>query len=181
MIKVLKPGLETTVQDQGRKGFYAIGMPPSGAVDQFAYTVGNMLVGNDDGAAALEMTYMGPELEFQQDAVIALTGGAIPPKINGKDVPMWETIYVRRGDVLSFGIVKHGARAYLAVAGGIDVPEIMEFGRRTPCAVSAGMRVVRLKREMSSRSVMGRSEWWKKEPGFRPSSSRLSPPPTKFA
>lgn len=126
MIKVLKPGLETTVQDQGRKGFYAIGMPPSGAVDQFAYTVENMLVGNDDGAAALEMTYMGPELEFQQDAVIALTGGAIPPKINGKDVPMWETIYVRRGDVLSFGIVKHGARAYLAVAGGIDVPEIME-------------------------------------------------------
>jgi len=96
-------------------------MPPSGAVDQFAYTVGNMLVGNDDGAAALEMTYMGPELEFQQDAVIALTGGEIPPKINGEDIPMWQTIHVKQGDVLSFGIVKQGARAYLAVAGGIDV------------------------------------------------------------
>ncbi|PTM57526.1 biotin-dependent carboxyltransferase family protein [Desmospora activa] len=125
MIKVVKPGLETTVQDEGRIGYYNIGMPPAGAVDQFAYAVGNMLVGNEAGAASLEMTYMGPELQFQQDGVITLTGGYIPPKINGVEVPMWKAISVSSGDVLSFGIVKHGARSYLAVAGGISVPPLM--------------------------------------------------------
>jgi len=125
MIKVLKPGLEDTVQDYGRDGYYRRGMPPSGALDQFSYSVGNLLVGNQSGAAALEITYMGPELEFQKDATIALTGGEIPPKINGKPVPMWETLKVKSGDILSFDILKSGARTYLSVAGGIDVPVFM--------------------------------------------------------
>lgn len=124
MIKVLKPGLQTTVQDQGRIGFYEIGMPPSGAMDQYSFTVANMLVGNHKNAAVLEITYMGPELEFQQDSVIAITGGEIPPKINGESVPLWSTIQVKSGDVLSFDFVKSGARVYLAVQGGIDVPMI---------------------------------------------------------
>ncbi|MGG0940201.1 biotin-dependent carboxyltransferase family protein [Brevibacillus centrosporus] len=125
MIKVIKPGLQTTVQDKGRIGFYEIGMPPSGAMDQYSYTVANLLVGNQPHAAVLEITYLGPELLFEKDMHISLTGGNMPPKINGEPVPMWETLAVREGDVLSFDFVKSGARVYLAVEGGIDVPVIM--------------------------------------------------------
>jgi biotin-dependent carboxylase-like uncharacterized protein len=125
MIKVIAPGIQTTVQDQGRTGLYEIGMPPSGAMDKYSFTLANLLVGNEDNAAVLEITYMGPTLEFQQDAVIAMAGGEIPPKINGNAVPMWETIAIQKGDVLSFDFVKQGARVYMAVAGGIDVPVIM--------------------------------------------------------
>lgn len=125
MIKVLKPGLQTTVQDQGRLGMYEIGMPPSGAMDQFAFKVSNMLVGNHPNAAVLEITYLGPELLFQKEMQISLTGGNIPPKINGKAVSMWETLSVKEGDILSFDYVQTGARVYLAVTGGIDVPLVM--------------------------------------------------------
>lgn len=125
MIKVKNPGLQTTVQDIGRIGHYEVGMPPSGAMDKYSYQAGNMLVGNDEQAAGLEITYMGPVLEFGEDAVIALTGGEMPPKINGEPVSMWETLEVKAGDVLSFDFVKGGARVYLAVRGGIDVPQIM--------------------------------------------------------
>ena len=121
-IKVNKPGLLTTVQDTGRFGEYDIGMPPSGAMDVFSYQVGNYLVGNEDGAAGLEITYFGPELEFTEDAVIAITGAELPPKINGEEAPTWETLAVETGDVLTFDYLKNGARSYLAVAGSIDVP-----------------------------------------------------------
>ena len=124
-IRVRQPGLLTTVQDTGRFGEYAIGMPPSGAMDVFSYQVGNYLVGNEDGAAGLEMTYLGPELEFTEDAVIAITGAEMPPKINGEEAPTWEVIAVEPGDVISFDYLKSGARSYLAVAGGIDVPIFM--------------------------------------------------------
>ena len=124
-IRVKSPGLLTTVQDTGRFGEYAIGMPPSGAMDVFSYQVGNYLVGNEDGAAGLEVTYFGPELEFTEDAVVAVTGAEMPPKINGEEAPTWETLQVREGDVLSFDYLKNGARSYLAVAGGIDVPVFM--------------------------------------------------------
>lgn len=125
MIHVINPGLETTVQDTGRIGYYEVGMPPSGAMDKYSYTVGNLLVGNNESAASLEITYLGPVLEFQEDMIIAVTGGEIPPKINGESVPMWEALEIKAGDKLSFDFVKQGARVYLAVAGGIDVPEIM--------------------------------------------------------
>jgi biotin-dependent carboxylase-like uncharacterized protein len=125
MIKVLKPGLQTTVQDKGRIGYYEIGMPPSGAMDKFAFTVANLLVGNHPNAAVLEITYMGPVLQFERAMRISVTGGNIPPKINGQPVPMWETLQVKEGDVLSFDLVRSGARVYLAVEGGIDVPVIM--------------------------------------------------------
>lgn len=126
MIHIISPGLQTTVQDNGRIGFYEVGMPPSGAMDKYSYQVSNLLVGNNESAATLEITYLGPTLEFEEDAVIALTGGEIPPKINGEPVPMWETLAVKAGDQLSFDFVKQGARVYLAVAGGIDVPLIMD-------------------------------------------------------
>jgi biotin-dependent carboxylase-like uncharacterized protein len=94
-------------------------------MDVFSYQVGNYLVGNEDGAAGLEITYFGPELEFTEDAVVAVTGAEMPPKINGEEAPTWETLQVREGDVLSFDYLKNGARSYLAVAGGIDVPVFM--------------------------------------------------------
>ena len=124
-IRVKSPGLLTTVQDTGRLGEYAIGMPPSGAMDVFSYQVGNYLVGNEEGAAGLEITYFGPELEFTEDAVVAVTGAQMPPKINGEEAPTWETLQVREGDVLSFDYLKNGARSYLTVAGGVDVPVFM--------------------------------------------------------
>jgi biotin-dependent carboxylase-like uncharacterized protein len=124
-IRVKSPGLLTTVQDTGRFGEYDIGMPPSGAMDVFSYQVGNYLVGNEDGAAGLEITYFGPELEFTEDAVVAVTGAEMPPKINGEEAPTWETLQVREGDVLSFDYLKNGARSYLAVAGGVEVPVFM--------------------------------------------------------
>ena len=117
-IRVGQPGLLTTVQDTGRFGEYAIGMPPSGAMDVFSYQIGNYLVGNEEGAAGLETTYFGPELEFTEDTVIAITGAEMPPKINGEEAPTWETLQVEEGDVLSFDYLKNGARSYLAVAGG---------------------------------------------------------------
>ncbi|MDP9410428.1 MAG: biotin-dependent carboxyltransferase family protein [Actinomycetota bacterium] len=124
-IRVKSPGLLTTVQDTGRFGEYAIGMPPSGAMDVFSYQVGNYLVGNEEGAAGLEITYFGPELEFTEDTVIAVTGAEMPPKINGEEAPTWEALGVKSGDVLSFDYLRNGARSYLAVAGGIDVPLFM--------------------------------------------------------
>jgi len=124
-IRVQSPGLLTTVQDTGRLGEYAIGMPPSGAMDVFSYQIGNYLVGNEEGAAGLEITYFGPALEFTENAVIAVTGAQMPPKINGEEAPTWEALAVESGDVLTFDYLQNGARAYLAVAGGIDVPVFM--------------------------------------------------------
>ena len=124
-IRVKQPGLLTTVQDTGRFGQYDIGMPPSGSMDVFSYQIGNYLVGNEEGAAGLEITYFGPEIEFTRDAVIAITGAELPPKINGEEAATWETLAVEEGDVLSFDYLKSGARSYLAIAGGIDVPVFM--------------------------------------------------------
>jgi biotin-dependent carboxylase-like uncharacterized protein len=124
-IKVVHPGLLTTVQDQGRFGLYAIGMPPSGAMDVFSYRVANYLVGNEGNAAVLETTYLGPKLEFTGNAVIAITGADAPPRINGKGVASWEVLSVTEGDVLSFDYLRGGARSYLAIAGGIDVPLVL--------------------------------------------------------
>jgi biotin-dependent carboxylase-like uncharacterized protein len=124
-IKVLKPGLATTVQDAGREGYYNVGIPLSGALDQYSFRAANLLVGNDESAAALECTLMGPELEFQRDAVIAVTGAEMTPKLNGVAAARNEAIAVKSGTVLSFDIMRNGARAYLAVAGGIDVPAIL--------------------------------------------------------
>jgi biotin-dependent carboxylase-like uncharacterized protein len=124
-IKVQQPGLLTTVQDTGRFGKYDIGMPPSGAMDVFSYQVGNYLVGNEEGAAGLEITYWGPRLEFTEEAVIAITGAEMPPKINDEAAATWEALKMEAGDVLSFDYLKSGARSYLAVAGGVDVPTFL--------------------------------------------------------
>ncbi|MFR9728188.1 biotin-dependent carboxyltransferase family protein [Saccharopolyspora sp. MS10] len=118
-------GLHTTVQDAGRDGQYAIGMPPSGALDQYSFRAANLLVGNPEGAAALEATYIGPELEFTDERLIAITGAEAPARINGEPVAPWEALAVRSGDVLSFEMISAGARPYVAISGGIAVPEYL--------------------------------------------------------
>jgi biotin-dependent carboxylase-like uncharacterized protein len=124
-IKVLKPGLATTVQDAGREGYYNVGIPLSGALDQYSFRAANLLVGNDEKSAVLECTLMGPELEIQHDALIAVTGAEMAPKLDGTLAPRNEAIAVKAGTVLSFDFMRLGARAYIAVSGGIDVPVIL--------------------------------------------------------
>ncbi|MFN3937188.1 MAG: biotin-dependent carboxyltransferase family protein [Gemmobacter sp.] len=134
-VKVIAPGLSTTVQDLGRPGYYHLGIPLSGGMDRFALRAANMLVGNDEGAAVLEAVFMGPELEFTAPASVAVTGGDLPPKVNGDERPCWESFPVKAGDRLSFGFLRSGARAYIAVSGGIDVPE--KLGSRSTYTLGA--------------------------------------------
>ena len=122
---VLKPGLLTTVQDLGRLGYQRFGMPVAGAMDAFACRAANRLVGNGDMAAVLEITVVGPTLAFAQNAVIAITGGDLSPCLDGASLPMWASVAVSAGAHLSFGRPVNGARSYLAVAGGIDVPLVL--------------------------------------------------------
>lgn len=124
-IEVKAPGLATTVQDLGRPGFYHLGIPLSGAMDQLALIAANRLVGNDPGAACLEAVFLGPELVFGRDAVVAVCGGTLPPKVDGAPAPLWESFAVKAGQTLSFDFLKGGARAYVAVSGGIDVPVVL--------------------------------------------------------
>jgi len=125
MIKVLKPGLATSIQDLGREGYYHLGIPPSGAMDSYALRAANLLVGNAAGAAALECTLLGPELLFAEDALVALSGARMTPRLDGAEMPLDEAFGVRAGQVLKFDYLKAGARGYLAVAGGFDVPEVL--------------------------------------------------------
>lgn len=136
MIRVHDGGVSTTVQDRGRFGLYHLGMPPSGALDDFSFRAANLLVGNDENAAVLEATLNGPTLEFEHETVVAITGADLPPQLDGEDQPTWTSLLVRPGQVLSFDFLKAGARAYIAVAGGLDVPVV--FGSRSTyglCAV----------------------------------------------
>ena len=124
-VEVIKPGLATSVQDSGRPGYYNIGIPISGGLDQYALHAANLLVGNDEGAAALEATLLAPELVFRSPSIIAVAGAEATPKINGEARPRNESFAVRADDRLSFDFMKVGARVYIAVSGGIDVPEVL--------------------------------------------------------
>jgi biotin-dependent carboxylase-like uncharacterized protein len=135
MLKVIKPGLATTVQDLGRPGYYHLGIPLSGGMDRLALRAANMLVGNDEGDAVLEAVFIGPELEFTNDATVAVTGAEMPIKLDGEEKPGWTSFAVKKGQVLSFGYLKAGARIYIAVSGGIDVP--LALGSRSTYAIGA--------------------------------------------
>lgn len=124
-IRILSPGLLTTVQDLGRTGYQRIGISPSGAVDRRALKTANILVGNQPGEGALEMTMAGASMEFTEPDVVAVTGGNFEPAINGVPVPMYAAVPVRAGGVLALGPAKSGCRAYIAFAGGLDVPVVM--------------------------------------------------------
>jgi KipI family sensor histidine kinase inhibitor len=124
--EVLEPGMLTTVQDDGRWGLQNTGIPVSGAMDRQALALGNFLVGNEDGAAALEITLSGPCLVFTTDALVALTGADLGLQVDGRNIPAWTAVPVRAGSVVSMaGSTGVGYRAWLCVAGGIDVPAVL--------------------------------------------------------
>lgn len=124
-IKMIRPGMYTTIQDLGRFNYQRSGMSVAGAMDSFSLKTANILVGNDEGEACFETTLTGPEIEFDCDALIAVTGADLSPNVGGKDIKMWSSVKLHKGDVLSFGTIKSGCRSYIAVAGGIDVPVVM--------------------------------------------------------
>jgi biotin-dependent carboxylase-like uncharacterized protein len=125
IVEVMEPGLATTVQDLGRVGAYNVGIPPSGALDQYSARVANLLVGNPETAAVLEAPYLGPKLAFRGSGSVAVTGAQVKVSLNDVEVPSWTSVQVADGDVLSFGYLEGGARIYLAIAGGIDVPVVL--------------------------------------------------------
>jgi len=131
VFQVLKPGLFTTIQDSGRLGYLEYGVPISGAMDASSLVAANLLVANDKNDACLETTIIGPELQALSKIQIAITGGTCTPKINGRSVPMWQTVTAEEDDVVSFGRMYSGCRAYVAVRGGVDSPVLL--GSRSTC------------------------------------------------
>lgn len=128
-IHIVTGGLQTTVQDLGRVGVQRDGVPVGGAMDRTALRLGNLLVGNDDGAAALEASLIGPAVAFEHESLIALAGAEMSATVDGRDVPAWRAVLVPAGATLRFGRPTVGCRTYVAVAGGIDVPLV--FGSRS--------------------------------------------------
>jgi len=124
-IMVVKPGWFSTVQDGGRYGYQQYGVSVSGAMDRRSYILANRLVGNRDHDAALELTIKGPELLFEQDSVVAVTGADLMPYVDGRDIPLWTSLLVKAGGRLTFGTRRRGARCYMAIAGGVDVPMVL--------------------------------------------------------
>jgi antagonist of KipI len=124
-VRVLRPGLLTSLQDLGRYGLQHLGIVPCGAMDQVAHRIANALVGNPATAATLECTVLGPELVFGRDSLVALYGAAFEAKSGGKPFPRNRPVLLSAGTVVSMGAASRGARAYLAIAGGFRVPEIL--------------------------------------------------------
>lgn len=124
-IRVAKPGLFTTIQDRGRFGYAHLGISPAGAADALSLRLANLLVGNDEYAPALEMTLLGATLEFTVPAIVAISGAACECKAGTKSVPANTAVQVRAGEVLQCGSMIDGARSYVAVQGGFDVPLVM--------------------------------------------------------
>ena len=121
MIKVIKKGLETSVQDYpGRIGTLNQGFPPSGPMDSWSFRLANILVQNDPGMSALECQFMGPTLKFENDTVIAITGADMSPKVDGKSIPLWESIEIKKDATLEMSYATIGARSYIAFSGGIN-------------------------------------------------------------
>jgi antagonist of KipI len=123
-LRVIRAGLHTTIQDAGRWGFQAQGVPVAGAMDLFAHRIANAAVGNEESAATLEVTLTGPELRFDDERTIAVTGAQFDLSLNGSPVA-GDVVVVPGGSVLRFGERRLGARAYLAICGGVDVPLVL--------------------------------------------------------
>ncbi len=129
MIKVIQPGLFTTIQDAGRHGFRNIGIPTSGFMDQESAWAANELVDNNKDESLLEITLTGPTLIFNCNCVISITGGDFNPLINNLPVKMYQSINVRTGDILKLNNTINGARSYIAISGGLNVKSL--FGSKS--------------------------------------------------
>jgi biotin-dependent carboxylase-like uncharacterized protein len=125
VLEILSPGILASVQDTGRLGFGQIGVAPSGAADAYACRIGNLLVGNLENAAALEITLMGFQARFRCEAVFAVTGADLQPSLNGNPIPLWSVLRARPGDILDLPSPVCGCRAYLSVGGGFHIPAVM--------------------------------------------------------
>jgi len=128
-IKIINPGLLSTIQDIGRIGYQEAGFSTSGALDQRALQIANILVNNSKDEAVIEMTLMGATMEFETSNVIAVTGGDLNPMLNRISFPMYTAKAVKQGDRLAFGFAKNGCRAYVAFAGGLKIEEVL--GRKS--------------------------------------------------
>lgn len=124
-MKIIRAGLLTTVQDTGRPYYQGLGVSPAGAMDTDELRLANLLLNNEENAAALEITLIGPVIEFTADSLIALTGADLSPQIDGRPVKMYRPVAVKKGARLSFAAAQAGFRTYLAIAGGIDVPLVL--------------------------------------------------------
>jgi len=124
-LRIINPGLMTTIQDLGRYGYAHLGVTPAGAADALALRVANLLLGNRENAAALEMTLLGATVEFQRAAIVVLTGAQVDCRLGNAKAPMWKAFPVLPGAVLKCGAITGGARAYLAVQGGFELKPVM--------------------------------------------------------
>lgn len=122
-LRILKPGLLTSIQDLGRYGFQKYGVVVSGAMDSLAHRIANSLVGNSEKEATLEMTMLGPTVEFEETTLLSICGGNLSPTIDGSPVPQWRPVLIKKGSELRFKGCVSGCRGYLAVAGGFALDE----------------------------------------------------------
>jgi antagonist of KipI len=125
VMQVLAPGPLTSIQDLGRPGYGEYGVPPSGALDAFSLRAANLLVGNPENGACLEITMFGLRIKALRDFAVAVTGGDLNPFCNDKPFGMWSSSILKEGDILSFRGVKCGCRSYLAIGGGFFLPEVL--------------------------------------------------------
>ncbi|MEH7276761.1 biotin-dependent carboxyltransferase family protein [Neobacillus vireti] len=125
IFRVIKPGMQTTVQDLGRNGFREFGVSLSGAMDSYSLQMGNLLVGNELCEAGLEAPIIGPALLALTDVSIAICGGNLTPMIDESEIPLWKSMVIKKGQTLSFGQIKEGSRSYICIAGGINVPSVL--------------------------------------------------------
>jgi antagonist of KipI len=140
ILHVRAPGLFTTVQDLGRPNAIGAGVPSGGAMDRFAHSAANLLVGNEPGQATLECTLTGPHLVAEHACLIAITGADFDPLVNGAPVPAWTGVFLGAGDRLNFGTRRSGARIYIAVAGGIEADRWLGSRSTNLMAGRGGMR-----------------------------------------
>ena len=124
-LEVLRAGLQSTVQDQGRFGYAHLGVSSSGAADNFSLIIGNILVGNPKHYAGIEMTIIGDKYRFNSDAYIALTGSEFEAELDNNSIPFWKRLLIKKGQILDIRSTKNGARCYLCVAGGINIKDVM--------------------------------------------------------
>lgn len=165
-LSVTKPGMLTSVQDLGRWGYQASGVPVAGAMDLPALRIGNVMLGNDENAAALEVTLMGPELAVSGDGLAAFAGAELGFSVNGKEIGSWKAVTLKDGDVISFkGQKGRGCRGYLCFAGGVDVPVVMG-SRSTYTRAKIGGYEGRALKVGDTLSICGGAPLWKKTGGF---------------
>lgn len=125
-LEVIDGGIQTTVQDYpARKGYWDVGVPPSGPMDALSFRMGNILLGNHEGANGLELTLRGGSYRFRSDLLFCITGADMQAKLDEEDVPMYTPIEAKRGQIISFGEAQEGMRTYLLVAGGFDMPSVL--------------------------------------------------------